>query len=111
MEEIEFTAGITLTTGEVLTVDVDHLDEQGLRYRTAEGQAFAPWGQVKAVMLATTDHMLESAGYLMDMAERIEEQEQPYDAEVMRQRALGLLRQLAPRLCPNGPDCPLASEV
>lgn len=108
MEDNQFTAGITLMTGEVRTVDVEHLDEQGLRYRTEEGTAFAPWREVKAVMLATTDHMLESAGSMLDMAELLEaQQREPYDADAMRQRALGLLAEVAPRLCPNGSECPL----
>lgn len=109
MEDNQFTAGITLMTGEVRTVDVEHLDEQGLHYRTEEGTAFAPWREVKAVMLATTDHMLESAGSMLDVAELLEAQQQrePYDADAMRQRALGLLAEVAPRLCPNGSECPL----
>ena len=112
MEDIGFTAGITLRTGAVLTVDVTRLDDQGIGYRTEEDTAFAPWGEVKAVMLATTDHMLETAGYMLEVSDllRQQEQRQPYDADAMRQRALGLLREAAPRLCPNGPDCPLAAE-
>lgn len=109
MEDIEFTAGITLRTGAVRTVDVTRLDDQGIGYRTEEGTAFAPWGEIKAVMLATTDHMLESAGYMLEMSSMLRQQEQtlPYDADAMHQRALGLLREAAPRLCPRGADCPL----
>lgn len=112
MEDIEFTAGITLRSGAVLTVDVTRLDEGGIGYRTEEGDAFAPWAEVKAVMLATTDHMLESAGYMLEMSSLLREQGQgqPYDADAMQQRALGLLREAAPRLCPKGPDCPLGAQ-
>lgn len=109
MEDIAFTAGITLRTGEVATVDVTRLDDRGIGYRTEEGAAFAPWAEIKAVMLATTDHMLESAGYLLEMSSQLRQQAQgqPYDADAMRQRALGLLREAAPRLCPRGAECPL----
>lgn len=112
MEDIGFTAGITLRTGEVLTVDVTRLDDQGIGYRTEEATAFAPWPEIKAVMLATTDHMLETTGYMLEVSDllRQQEQRQPYDADAMRQRALGLLREAAPRLCPRGPECPLAAE-
>lgn len=112
MAELDFTAGITLRSGEVRTVDVEAIDDQGIRYRgQGESESFVPWHEVEAVMLASPDHMLESAGYLMDMSERIRNQEarQPYEAEAVRARALGLLREAAPRICPRGRDCPLAA--
>lgn len=110
---IEFTAGITLTSGTVLTVDVERLDGSGISYRTEQGAAFAAWGDVKAVMLATTDHLLETAGYMLEVSDLLREQQrqQPYDADAMRQRALGLLREAIPRLCPIGPACPLATRL
>lgn len=109
MTEIAFTAGITLADGAVLTVDVERLDADGIAYRTEDRAGFASWGDVKAVMLATTDHMLETAGYMFEVSELLGEQErrQPYDAETMRRRALGLLAEVAPRLCPRGQECPL----
>lgn len=113
MEDHSFTAGITLTSGEVLTVDVEAIDAEGIRYAGPDGPTSAPWHDIKAVMLATTDHMLESAGYMLDMSEALREQQRskPYDADAMRARALGLLAQVAPRLCPNGPACPLARDT
>lgn len=111
MEGVEFTAGLTLHSGAVLTVDVERLDTEGLTYRTDEGPVSVPWRDVKAVMLATTDHMLETAGYMFEVSEVLREQErtQPYDADAMRERGRGLLRQAAPRMCPHGPACPLAA--
>lgn len=111
-ERVEFTAGITLRTGAMMTVDVTALDAHGIRYRTEEGTAEAAWEDVKAVMLATTDHMLETAGYMLEVSDMLREQEQrqPYDAEQMRDRALRLLGQVAPRICPRGDDCPLAGD-
>lgn len=105
-----FTAGLTLSSGETLTVDVEQIDGQGVRYRTEEGTAFAPWHEVKAAMLASPDHMLETAGYMFEVSEMLaqQEQRQPYDAEAMRRQGLGLLQQVAPALCPNGASCPLA---
>lgn len=110
MQDVSFTAGITLTSGEVLTVDVETIDGDGIHYQGGDGPAFAGWDEIKAVMLATTDHMLESAGYMLDMSDMLREQQrtQPYDADRMRAQALGLLAQVAPRLCPDGPSCPLA---
>ncbi len=60
-------------------------------------------------MLATTDHMLESGGYLFSMAEMVQEREgaQPYEADQMRRLGAGVLRQAAPRICPRGEDCGL----
>lgn len=109
MADAEFTAGITLRSGAVLTADVTTLDAQGIAYRTEDGVGFASWGEITAVMLATTDHMLETAGQMLSVAEVLRQQEQrePYDAEALRQRALGLLREAAPRLCPHGQACPL----
>jgi hypothetical protein len=71
-----------------------------------------PWPDVKAVMLATTDHMLESGGYLFSMAELVQQQEQsePYDAAAMRRFGLGLLQQAAPRVCPRGETCGLRPQ-
>lgn len=114
MAALDFTAGITLHTGEVLTVDVTALDEAGIRHKPAQGDDdFVPWSDVKAVMLATTDHMIESGGYLFSMAERMQEADegQPYEADAMRRLGAGLLRQAAPRICPNGEGCPLAGPA
>lgn len=111
-ESTMFTAGLTLTDGRVRTVDVERLDTDGITYRTEEGAGSVAWSEVKAVMLATTDHMLETAGYMFEVSELLDEQErrQPYDAAAMRQKALGLLAQVAPRVCPLGPGCPLAAS-
>ncbi len=111
MADIDFTAGITLNDGRVFTVDVTEIDGEGIRHKPEQGGDFVPWSEVKAVMLATTDHMLESAGHLFTMAETVErtEQEQPYEAESMRRLGAGLLHQAAPRLCPLGEGCPLAN--
>jgi len=109
-EDMDFTAGITLRSGAVLTADVTRLDDRGITYRTEHGSDFAPWGEVKAVMLASTDHMLETAGHMFAVSDLLRQQEQrePYDAEAMRARAIGLLREAAPRMCPHGVACPLA---
>ncbi len=107
---IRFTAGITLNSGEVFTADVEGIDDEGLRY-TSEGVArVAFWRDIKAVMLATTDHMLETGGYLFSMAEMVREQDQrqPYDAQQMRRFGLDLLTQAAPRICPLADECGLA---
>lgn len=110
MGEVDFTAGITLDDGRVLTVDVTEIDERGIRYQSDEGLRSVPWTEVKAVMLATTDHMLESAGYMFSVAELVQqaEERQPYDADQMRRLGAGLLKEAAPRLCPLGDGCPLA---
>jgi hypothetical protein len=102
-EDMDFTAGITLRSGAVLTADVTRLDDRGITYRTEHGSDFAPWGEVKAVMLASTGHMFAVSDLL-----RQQEQREPYDAEAMRARAIGLLREAAPRMCPHGVACPLA---
>ncbi len=113
MADHEFTAGITLNDGRVLTVDVMGIDGQGIRHKPEQGGDFVPWTDIQAVMLATTDHMLESAGYLFTMAETVErtEQEQPYEAESMRRLGAGLLQQAAPRVCPLGEGCPLGTRT
>lgn len=106
---MDFTAGITLQDGRVLTADVVEIDARGITYAGADGREVVPWAEVKAVMLATTDHMLESGGYLLSMSETIRqrEQDQPYDADGLRRFALGLLMQAAPRLCPRAEGCGL----
>jgi hypothetical protein len=109
MNEVGFTAGITLQDNRVFTVDVTGIDEEGIAYVDDEGPRTLPWADVKAVMLATPDHMLESGGYLFSMAELVREREeaQPYDATQMRQFGIGLLQQAAPRICPLGDACGL----
>lgn len=111
MDDTEFTAGITLRSGAVLTAEVTRLDGQGIAYRTDVDTGFAPWAEITAVMLATTDHMLETAGQMFAVSDLLRQQEQhsPYDADALRQRAVGLLREAAPRLCPHAEACPLAS--
>ena len=106
---MDFTAGITLQDGRVLSVDVVRIDAQGLTYAEEGHPEVVSWADVKAVMLATTDHMLESGGYLMSMSQAVREREQeaPYDADGMRRFAIGLLLQAAPRLCPRGEGCGL----
>jgi len=107
--EVSFTAGITFADDRVLTVDVTTIDGDGLSYASEDGSAFVPWPEVKAVMLATTDHMLESAGSLFSMAEVVQESDQTrtHEAAEMRRFALRLLQQAAPRLCPLGGSCGL----
>lgn len=109
MDEIGFIAGVTLQDNRVFTVDVTGIDAQGMSYKSDEGQVLLPWAEIKAVMLATPDHMLESGGYLFSMAELVEERqhEQPYDARQMRRFGLELLGQAAPRICPSGDTCGL----
>lgn len=109
MDDAGFTAGITFQDDRVMTVDVTAIDASGLTYTTEEGSQQVPWPEVKAVMLATTDHMLESAGSLFAMAERLEAggDEGPAAAQEMRRFGLGLLAQVAPRLCPLGEGCGL----
>lgn len=104
-----FTAGITFTTGEVVTLDVISLDEHGIRGKSDEGERTVPWADVSAVMLATPDHMLENAGYMFSVAQVMQETEQrePYDAAQMRRLGVSLLREAAPMLCPQGGGCPL----
>lgn len=112
MDEAGFTAGVTLNDNRVLTVDVTGIDADGLSYRSDEGPGVVAWGDVKAVMLATTDHMLESGGYLFSMAELVQEREgdQPYQALEMRRFGLELLREAAPRICPMGDVCGLRAQ-
>ncbi len=109
MDEVGFTAGVTLKDNRTLTVDVEAIDGTGITYQSEEGVSVVSWSEVKAVMLATPDHMLESGGYLFSMAELVQEREQaqPYDALQMRQFGLGLLREAAPRICPRRDDCGL----
>ena len=109
MGDVQFTAGITFQDDTVLTVDVTSIDATGITYRTEEGSREAPWPEVKAVMLATTDHMLESAGSLFSMAERLQTagDEGPSQAQEMRRFGLGVLGQVAPRVCPLGAECGL----
>lgn len=110
MAEVDFTAGITRNDGRVFTVDVREVDGRGMRYRSDGEEGFVAWADVKAVMLATSDHMLETAGYTFSMAEMVLEKEesQPYDAAEMRQLGFGLLVGAAPRFCPLGEGCALA---
>ena len=109
MADLDFTAGITFADNRVATVDVSRIDGEGIAYRTETGDGFVPWLEVKAVMLATTDHMLESGGSLFAMAEVLEDTADPrtQDAARMRQFGFGILRGLAPRVCPRGSDCGL----
>src|SRR5688572_8453889 len=69
VDAISFTAGITFQDDRVVTVDVTALDAGGITYTSEEGAGTVPWRDVKAVMLATTDHMLESGGSLLAMSE------------------------------------------
>ncbi len=110
MEEVGFTAGVTLQDDRTFTVDVVAIDSSGITYKSDDGTSVLSWGEVKAVMLATPDHMLESGGYLFSMAELVQErqQEQPYGALEMRRFGLGLLREAAPRICPLGEACGLS---
>lgn len=107
--EVSFTAGITFSDDRVATVDVTAIDGTGIAYTTETGSEQVPWADVKAVMLATTDHMLESAGSLFSMAETLQETGEAGadQAQEMRQFGLRLLAQAAPRLCPLGPGCGL----
>lgn len=109
MAEIGFTAGITFQDDRALTVDVTAIDGTGLTYRSEDGPQQVPWSDIKAVMLATTDHMLESAGSLFTMAERMQSagDEGAAAAREMRTFAFGVLQQAAPRVCPRGEECGL----
>jgi hypothetical protein len=113
VEEVVFTAGITFQDDRVLTVDVTAIDAAGLTYAGDDGPRQVPWSEVKAVMLATTDHMLESAGSLFTMAERLQAagDEGPTAAQEMRRFGMGLLAQVAPRLCPLADGCGLRPGV
>ena len=109
MDELSFTAGITFADDRAKTVDVTAIDSAGITYTSEAGPETVPWSDVKAVMLATTDHMLESAGSLFAMAERLETagDEGSSAAPEMRRFGLQLLAQAAPRVCPLGPQCGL----
>jgi hypothetical protein len=107
MESSPFTAGVTFRDDRVLTVDVTAIDGEGLTYDSDDGPRRVPWAEVKAVMLATTDHMLESAGSLFTMAERLETAGDQGAAQEMRRFGLGLVQQVAPRVCPLGAGCGL----
>lgn len=109
MDEVGFTAGITFQDDRVLTVDVTAIDAAGITYASDEGPRQVPWPDVKAVMLATTDHMLESAGSMFTIAERLQAggDEGATAAQEMRRFGLGLLQQVAPRVCPLGVGCGL----
>jgi hypothetical protein len=67
------------------------------------------WTDVKAVMLATTDHMLESAGSLFSMADVLQQTDpgRSQEAAEMRRLGLGVLQQAAPRVCPLAEGCGL----
>ena len=103
--DVAFTAGITFQDDRVVTVDVTAIDGDGLTYTDEKGTQHAPWSDVKAVMLATTDHMLESGGSLFTMAERIQAGGDEASAQDMRNLGLGVLQQVAPRVCPMGDAC------
>lgn len=109
MDEVNFTAGITFQDDRVLTVDVTAIDGVGITYGSEEGPGQVAWADVKAVMLATTDHMLESAGSLFSMAERLEAagDEGADAAPEMRRLGLRVLGQAAPQMCPLGAGCGL----
>ncbi|HVM01455.1 MAG TPA: hypothetical protein VM263_02200 [Acidimicrobiales bacterium] len=109
MDALDFTAGITFHDDRVVTVDVTAIGADGITYRADQGPETVPWADVKAVMLATTDHMLESAGSLFAMAERLQAggDEGAPAAREMRSFGLGILQQVAPRACPLGEGCGL----
>lgn len=107
MDDHSFTAGITFQDDRVVTVDVTGIDGEGIAYTSEQGPGRIPWAEVKAAMLATTDHMLETGGSLFTMAERLEATGDPGagHAPEMRRFGLGLLQQVAPRVCPLGQGC------
>jgi hypothetical protein len=109
VEEPSFTAGITFQDDRTVSADVTAIDGVGITYRTEEGPGHVAWSDVKAVMLATTDHMLESAGSLFSMAERLDAagDDGALAAAEMRQFGLRLVEQAAPQMCPLGPRCGL----
>lgn len=104
---MEFTAGITLRDGSVLTVDVAGIDGSGITYRRDDDERFIAWDDIDAAMLATTDHMLAAGGYLFSVAETLHGS-QPYDAAEMKRKGAQLLTGAAPRLCPLAERCPLS---
>ena len=107
--EVSFTAGITFQDDHVVSADVTAIDDVGLTYDSDDGRRQVGWADVKAVMLATTEHMLESAGSLFTMAERLDAagDEGARAAAEMRRFGLQLLGQAAPRVCPLGGGCGL----
>ena len=109
MEQISFTAGITFHDDRVVSADITAIDGAGITYSSEEGPRQVAWSEVKAMMLATTDHMLESAGSLFSMAERLEagDDEGVSAASEMRRFGVQLLGQVAPRMCPLGAGCAL----
>ncbi len=109
MDDVSFTAGITFSDNRALTVDVTAIDDNGITYTSETGSHTVSWPEVKAVMLATTDHMLESAGSLFSMAETLQETDATRipEATEMREFGLRLLVQAAPRLCPLATACGL----
>lgn len=104
---MDFTAGITLGDGTVMTVDVTGIDAGGITYDADDGRHLVAWDDIDAVMLATTDHMLAAGGYLFTAAETMG-QAQPYEAAEMKRRGSRLLAGAAPRLCPLGEQCGFA---
>ncbi len=62
----------------------------------------------EGLMLATTDHMLETGGSLLTMAEVLREAGDRADqAAEMRRFGFSVLQQAAPRVCPLGAACGL----
>lgn len=108
VDAISFTAGITYNDGRAVTVDVTAIDPAGISYTSEAGDGTVPWSDVKAVMLATTDHMLETGGSMLAMAEVMRETGDPgRHSEEMRRFGLDVLGQAAPRVCPLGEGCGL----
>lgn len=109
MDAISFVAGITFNDDRAITADVTGIDATGMAYESESGTETVAWADVKAVMLATTDHMLESGGSLLSMAEVLREAgDRPEEAAEMRRFGFGVLQQAAPRVCPRGESCGLA---
>lgn len=108
VDAISFTAGITYNDGRVVTVDVTGIDAAGISFRSEAGDGTVPWRDVKAAMLATTDHMLETGGSMLAMAEVLRDTGDPgRRSEEMRRFGLDVLGQAAPRVCPLGEGCGL----
>lgn len=108
MDSLSFTAGITFNDNSAMTVDVIGIDATGIAYESQAGSGTAEWKELKAVMLATTDHMLESGGSLLAMAQAMADAGDRADqAEEMRRFGLRVLQQAAPRVCPLGEGCGL----
>ncbi|MGI8683819.1 MAG: hypothetical protein ACR2MO_01730 [Acidimicrobiales bacterium] len=109
MDSISFTAGITFNDNRAMTVDVTGIDATGIAYASEAGAGAVAWTDVKAVMLATTDHMLESGGSLLAIADVLRDAGDRADqAAEMSRFGLGVLQQAAPRVCPLGARCGLA---